>query len=67
MEKTYWRIWSNEHNAWWKPAWRGYTPDKSSAGKYPYKEAVGIVRNANKHLSQDDAVPNEAMILIDKE
>ena len=32
-------IWSGEHRAWWNPHAAGYTPHKSLAGRYPFKEA----------------------------
>lgn len=63
IEGTRWYIWSNEHNAWWKPDWKGYTPDKTSAGVYSYAEAIKIVEGANEHITDIDAPPNEAMIL----
>lgn len=41
------RIWSFEHNSWWKPASLGYTPDENEAGIYTRQEAEKIVNNAN--------------------
>jgi hypothetical protein len=40
-------IWSFEHNAWWNPAWRGYTQDVNEAGLYDKEEAEKICENAN--------------------
>lgn len=62
IEETHWKIWSIEHNMWWKPQSLGYTPDKTSAGVYKYTEALAIVEGANKYQSVDSP-PNEAMIL----
>ena len=63
MDKnTKWRIWSIEHNAWWKPKWNGYTKEKSDAGIYEYEEALQIVREANEFTAD---TPKEAMILVD--
>lgn len=58
MSKLY-LIWSIEHDAWWKPASRGYTKKRSEAGQYTYEEAKKIVKNANIGLKD---IPNEAMI-----
>jgi len=40
-------IWSYEHEAWWRPAWWGYTRDLAEAGHYTANEAEHIVRRAN--------------------
>ena len=56
-----WLIWSIEHNAWWRPDRRGYTPDRTSAGRYTMKEALEIVSSANRYVNYDSP-PNEAMI-----
>lgn len=34
------RLWSNKHQAWWRPAAQGYTPDQAEAGRYTEEEAV---------------------------
>ena len=39
-------IWSNEHQAWWRPNSAGYTVHLLSAGRYSRQEAVAIARNA---------------------
>lgn len=44
-----WVIWSFEHNAWWKPDRRGYTPDLIFAGVYSKEEADEIERDANRY------------------
>lgn len=61
-----WLIWSNEHVAWWAEARNGYTNVVEDAGRYTYKEALEIVRNANHHQNFNGRTePNEAMILDD--
>lgn len=42
-----WLVWSNEHQRWWKPNWRGYTSIIGEAGRYPKRVADQIVRDAN--------------------
>lgn len=34
------RIYSNEHQAWWRPDYCGYTEDKTKAGIFDYDKAV---------------------------
>ena len=41
------KIWSFEHNQWWRPYSRGYTELEGEAGLYDRDEAEIIVRNAN--------------------
>jgi selenophosphate synthetase-related protein len=41
------RIWSFEHNAWWRPNWNGYTVSIFEAGLYDFEEATKIVEQAN--------------------
>lgn len=61
-------IWSNEHLAWWKPAWRGYTQDINEAGRYSIEEAITICQQANFSLGRNEkAVPNEAIVPIPTE
>ena len=33
-------IYSNEHQAWWKPEYCGYTINKARAGVFDYDEAI---------------------------
>jgi hypothetical protein len=39
-------IWSNQHEAWWRPSERGYTPSIEEAGRYPRSVAERIVARA---------------------
>lgn len=64
--KKLWRIWSIEHDGWWKPNSNGYTQYKGLAGNYSYEEALEIVKNANRHR-RDDEAPNEAMVQCEDE
>ncbi len=59
MKNTLWKIWSIEHQSWWNPARKSYTPHRAEAGVYSYEEACEIVRGANIGLNDE---PNEAMI-----
>lgn len=34
------KIYSNEHGAWWRPAYCGYTDNKIKAGIFDYDEVV---------------------------
>lgn len=55
-------IWSNEHGAWWRPGWIGYTRTESQAGRYDKKEAMRICKDAAIATPQD-AVKPEVMFL----
>jgi hypothetical protein len=37
------KLWSNEHHAWWAPAARGYVTDENEAGLYTEAAATGWV------------------------
>lgn len=41
------KIWSFEHDAWWRPNSQGYTTSEAEAGLYEREEAEEIVRQAN--------------------
>ena len=57
-------IWSNEHEEWWNPARRGYTPSIDEAGRYLLKDAIGICTEANKYIGfQNESIPKEVMTL----
>lgn len=40
------KIWSNQHSAWWGPNKSGYTTLYEAAGLYTKEEAEAIVRSA---------------------
>ena len=42
-----WLIWSEEHDAWWRPDHSGYTVHRESAGLYTFAEAIKICKGAN--------------------
>lgn len=61
----YWLVWSNEHNAYWRPNKCGYTQDVAQAGRYPVAEADSICQDAEPgrvHLSRDGSIPPEVMV-----
>ncbi len=59
-------IWSNEHNAWWKPNHAGYTNRVEDAGVYSYDESITICKGANYGWDMDNIrkLPNELPIEI---
>jgi hypothetical protein len=71
MTKPLWLIWSNEHQAWWRPNHAGYTPFIEEAGRYEFDVAAKIVADANhggplpnKHTAgRPNAISYEAMVL----
>jgi hypothetical protein len=52
-----WVVWSFEHNAWWSPARRGYTPDVDRAGRYTRADAEAIEQQANVVHINEWALP----------
>lgn len=58
-EEKVWLIWSIEHNGWWGWNHGGYVQAREYAGRYSFKEALKIVKDANIGLHN---IPNEAMI-----
>lgn len=56
-----WLIWSNEHGAWWKPSWCGYTDDLWGAGRYTETEAAEVCRKA-AYGWRDGSLPPEVMV-----
>lgn len=56
-----WLVWSIEHGAWWKPNENGYTYYRESAGRYTFRQAQKIVKEANMFISD---TPKEAMIQV---
>lgn len=55
-------IWSNEHNSWWGPNRRGYSPLIECAGKYNYEEAIEICNESNKNWDISQTRPEELPI-----
>lgn len=55
-------VWSNEHDAWWKPNRRGYTHDVWQAGRYAEKEAAEVCRKA-AYGWRGGSPPPEVMVL----
>lgn len=45
--KTTYRIWSFEHNSWWKGGHSGYTHNMDDAGIYSHEEADKICIGGN--------------------
>jgi hypothetical protein len=62
-----WFIWSEEHNAWWRPNSAGYTGCMAEAGRYTFHEADKIVRNANEACPLPGKKFNEQMVRIPRE
>lgn len=58
--KTTYLVWSNEHNAWWKPKRGGYTGDVWQAGRYGEAEAADCCRTRSR---KPGARPREVMVL----
>jgi hypothetical protein len=56
-----WLVWSNEHQAWWRPCRSGYTTLTHEAGWYSEREADEIVTNANRWLNEG-AWPKEVKV-----
>ncbi|TYB69690.1 hypothetical protein FXF51_05885 [Nonomuraea sp. PA05] len=56
-----WLVWSNEHDAWWGPARRGYTHDVWAAGRYAETDAAVICRRA-AYGWREGALPPEVMV-----
>jgi hypothetical protein len=55
-------IWSNEHNAWWRPNRKSYTVDIEKAGRYSIDEAITICNEANYGSVIGEDLPNELPI-----
>ena len=58
----YW-IWSNEHQAWWRPNERGYTGLLHEAGRYHRSRVDQILKQANLVVDEYD-FPNEVAIPV---
>ncbi len=58
-------VWSNEHNAWWKPNGRGYTMFAAKAGLYSFGEAKSICWKGRDGWREDGKVPDEVLVPIE--
>ena len=48
MDDIVYLLWSNKHQAWWRPSDRGYTEDIDEAGLYSRIEAIErVARSAD--------------------
>lgn len=54
-------IWSIEHEAWWRPAWLGYTTSLLEAGRYSFAESAKILQRANFVEVQECRIPVAAL------
>ena len=62
------RIWSIEHDGWWKENKHGYVSDIKSAGIFTLYEANAICCDANVMMDfNNDNTPNEAMVPVEEE
>lgn len=52
-------VWSNEHNAWWRPNRQGYTINRRVAGRYTRDEAISICAHARDGWGTGTALPSE--------
>jgi hypothetical protein len=61
-----WLIWSNEHDAWWKPDSRGYTKLARDAGRYCFDDAleicIGSCDDNDWTENRSSQTPNEVMV-----
>jgi len=61
-------VWSNEHRAFWREGFAGYTSDVRQAGVYSRDQAVGIAEKAapGSYLDHLDGtfVPNETLLPV---
>lgn len=55
-------IWSNEHQAWWRPNEVGYADNLAEAGVYHKARAFAIVMRANVVEFHECAIPLKALI-----
>ena len=54
-------IWSNEHQAWWRPNSRGYTIHVDAAGRYEREEAIKIATGARDGWFEGEVPPEIAI------
>ncbi len=50
-------IWSNEHQGFWRPSKHGYTADQSEAGRFDWKQACEILKQANVVRAEEFLLP----------
>jgi hypothetical protein len=53
-------VWSNEHRAWWGPAFHGYTRGLDDAGRYTLNDAIKICGDAlmtGAHIGMISEIP----------
>lgn len=48
------RIYSNEHGAWWRPYYCGYTNDIAKAGIFEYEDALEHYPRMSYNKEQED-------------
>jgi hypothetical protein len=60
------RIWSLEHNAWWRPNAAGYAVAISDSGIYSFEQAAEICEEANLYM-HTWGKPNAAMVPVVEE
>lgn len=61
-ESAAYLVWSNEHNAWWRPDRCGYTNHIQAAGRYSREDAIKICAGANYTFAKGQ-LPNEIPVL----
>lgn len=54
------KIWSNEHNAWWRPDGWGYTEREEQAGWFSGYEAFKVLYKS--HFGSAPGKPNEVLV-----
>ncbi len=55
-------IWSNQHNAFWKPDGRGYTNQLAEAGRYTENELAVRLKWHEHREYMADGTPHEVVI-----
>jgi hypothetical protein len=63
MDEQY-LVWSNEHQAWWRPNSAGYSTDVRNAGRYSRAEAIEISGTARNGWRKPERLPDELAINI---
>lgn len=55
------RIWSIEHDAWWRASWLGYTRELEEAGVYSEAETREVLARANAVRINEAAIPLDCL------